>query len=615
MKSKFDQMLNLYKKNYDFILITTLFCSILTFYIINQPIEFQCDSALFYNYGSYFAKIANNFYLLFFIILLSIFFYLSKNTIRKYFVGNKTIVLFSVIILFFIMILYFNTSLKNPFQIADLKRPPIYPIFLFFSGLYTFNSFNSLILTQSILSFIVVIEVYLISKLFYRNKYIPLIIVICYMMTGMPFMLIKFLIAEQLFLFFSINAIFFMIYHYKKNKIVFLNLALIISTLAWLTKWEGVLIFFSIILYLILNIKRLTIKNIIFTCLIPFIILMLWISSRAIVTNDYENFWSISKSNNEQLFYKFYSVIPSQLYNYKIENKLSLKENNLQKNLIFNDRNDIVIIDKNNGINSSELYSIILNYLSSNPESYKPYKKYLKDAYNVNGIDIYYEIFGKFDSKPEQLTENIFNQPNIYYFNFLNIDLDKFIGKEYKNILYEKSIKESIYKDPSILLIFLSDFLLAQGIDLKKLLNKKLNISSGVKNISFINPFNAGECAKNNLSEKNFKQYEKSHLKRDSNKIIKLFVDFNDSIKDNFRTYLSALILLFSITLIISKDFKLYLPIIIIPFAYDLVIALTVAENVDTKYEIISLSIKFIIFIMIINRFIVFFRNNKIQNE
>ena len=43
--------------------------------------------------------------------------------------------------------------------------------------------------------------------------------------------------------------------------------------------------------------------------------------------------------------------------------------------------------------------------------------------------------------------------------------------------LKEKSIKESIYKDPSILLLFLSDFLLAQGIDLKKLLNKKLNIS------------------------------------------------------------------------------------------------------------------------------------------
>jgi len=342
---------------------------------------------------------------------------------------------------------------------------------------------------------------------------------------------------------------------------------------------------------------------------------MLWISSRAIVTNDYENFWSVSKSNNEQLFYKFYSVIPSELYNYKTQNDLSLIENNLQKNLIFNDRNDIVIIDKNNGVYSSELYKVILQYLTSNPESFKPYKEYLKDAFNPNGINIYYEIFGKFESKPEQLTKNIFNQPNIYYFNFLNVELDKFIGKENKNNLYEKSIKESIYKDPSILLIFLSDFLLAQGIDLTKLINKKLNIFSSVKDISFINPFNAGECAKNNLSEKNFKEYEESHLKRDGNQIIKLFIDFNDAIKDHLRTYFSALILLFSLILIISKDFKLYLPIIIVPFTYDLVVALTVGENADTKYEIISLSIKFIILILIINRFIILFRNNKFQNE
>ena len=270
-------MFKSYKENYNYIIITTIYCFILFFYIFNQPIEFQCDSALFYNYGSYFAKMANNFYLLFFIIFLSIFFYLSKNKIQKYLAVNKIIILFSVIILLLILVAYFNTSLKNPFQIADLKRPPVYPIFLFFSGLYTFDSFNSLILIQSILSFIVVIEIYLISRLFIQNTYFPLIIITFYMMTGMPFMLIKFLIAEQLLLFFSINAIFFITYHYKLNNLIFLKLALIISTLAWLTKWEGVLIFLAVVLYSILNFKRLKVKNIIFTSLIPLIILMLWI--------------------------------------------------------------------------------------------------------------------------------------------------------------------------------------------------------------------------------------------------------------------------------------------------------------------------------------------------
>ena len=66
---------------------------------------------------------------------------------------------------------------------------------------------------------------------------------------------------------------------------------------------------------------------------------------------------------------------------------------------------------------------------------------------------MYKELFQKFDDDYEALTKNIFNQPNIWYFTFINSLLDTEIGKANKDMLFKKSIIEALKKEPKILLL------------------------------------------------------------------------------------------------------------------------------------------------------------------
>tara|TARA_Y100000813_G_scaffold144405_1_gene105301 strand:+ start:406 stop:666 length:261 start_codon:yes stop_codon:yes gene_type:complete len=51
--------------------------------------------------------------------------------------------------------------------------------------------------------------------------------------------------------------------------------------------------------------------------LIPFLILLSWVTTRSEVIKDYSNFTSISNTNSEQFFFKFYNALPSELYDFK----------------------------------------------------------------------------------------------------------------------------------------------------------------------------------------------------------------------------------------------------------------------------------------------------------
>ena len=74
----------------NFLILFSIFFFFSVSYLVNQPIEFQCDSALFYNYGSgissylqtpYFLKIV----LLIFFLTISTFLILSRFKKKNYF--------------------------------------------------------------------------------------------------------------------------------------------------------------------------------------------------------------------------------------------------------------------------------------------------------------------------------------------------------------------------------------------------------------------------------------------------------------------------------------------------------------------------------------------------
>ena len=606
-------MLTNRKHTYILFLIYLLISSV---YLINNPIEFQCDSALFYNYASgiiKFSPFVSVVIFLFIIILVSLIF-LKKRIIFSSFIKKKKV--FFLIFVSAVILIILNISTNTHFPIIDLKRPPVYPLFLILSGTFLFDSFIPLIAVQLFLSFIIVILINEILILNLKSSNIAFIFTILFSLTSIPYILIKFLIAEQLLFFCTVLTYYLLSNYTFKNKDKYLYISIVVATLAWLTKWEGVLLFLSVTFFIILNINNFKHKKIfklISFFIIPFLILSSWTITRSLVSNDFTNITSVSNSNSDQLFYKTYGVITSEYYNYKKE--LGLDTSGAKVKEIVKTETFLQVIKKDNGKYSNLLFDSIKEYLIKNPNSYKSLEKPLSEAYSKDpeGVDFYFELFGKFDGDIDKITKNIFEQPNIYYFNFVNMGLDKFLGTKKKNEIINGAMKEAYLNEPQLLIISATNFFEANGVNLKNFFLGK-NIFSGLSDLDFINPFNAGKCAENNLTNNMFKEYKKSHQNRDAYSFLNLITKYTDNINDIIRDYLGLVIILSMVYLIIFKNFKLFLSYSFFPLAYDFILGITVAANRNTKYEVITFTCKYImlsIFIGYIIKFILKKYNEK----
>ena len=587
----------------NFLILFSIFFFFSVSYLVNQPIEFQCDSALFYNYGSGISSYLQTLYFLK-IVLLIVFLTISTFLIlsrlkKKIYINNKKLYFFLFVLFFliyFLLLIFIST--KTNFPIVDWKRPPLYPIFLVISGTYLFDSLFPLIIVQLILSFSCIIFIYEIIFTNLKSSKLTLLFTIIFSITSIPYILIKFLIAEQLLFFFTVFSFYLLSLYSYNNKEKYLHFSIIIATLAWLTKWEGVLLFISISSFIILSFNNFSGKKfykLISFFLIPFLILSTWTITRSTVYGNFSKVTSVSDSNSEQFFYKTYGVMTSELYNFK--NKLNLDIENYSIKSIKLDETFIQTVNRANGKNSELLYQTIKKFLHANPDSYLPYKKYLANAYQVvdnQKINFYDELFGKFDGDVDKITKNIFNQPNIYYFNFFSYGLDDFIGKHEKDKILKGVIIEAFINEPQLLYIFLFDFFKAYGVNLENLVIDK-NPFDGLKHSSFINPFNAGKCAENNLTSNQFNEYKISHENRDQHKFAKFIVDYSDKLNDLIRDYLILIFLISLINFLFFNNFKLFFSFSFFPLAYDLLLAMTVDANRNSKYEVISFTCKYII--------------------
>ena len=614
-------------KKTNFLILFFIFFPFSIIYLINQPIEFQCDSALFYNYGSGISNYLQRPFLLKIVLfciflIISIFLFLYKFKKIKLNINKEKLFIYSIILfvlVYFLLLILIST--KTNFPVVDLKRPPLYPIFLIVSGTYLFDSLYPFIFIQLVLSFLCIIFIYEILFSNLKSSRLALLFTIIFSITSIPYILIKFLIAEQLLFFFTIFSFYLLNLYSYRNKDKYLYISIIIATLGWLTKWEGFLLFISIGTFIILNFNNFSGKKffkLISFFLIPFLILSTWTITRSVIYGNFSKVTSVSDSNSEQFFYKTYGVMTSELYNFK--KKLNLDTNNFKIKSIKVDENFIQTVKRSNGKNSEILYETIKKFLNANPNAYLPYEKYLANAYQVvdnKKINFYDELFGKFNGDIDKITQNIFEQPNIYYFNFFSYGLDEFIGKHEKDKILKGVIIEAFMNEPQLLYIFLFDFFEAYGVNLENIAIKKSPFG-GLKHSSFINPFNAGKCAENNLTLNQFNQYKFSHENRDKYKFAKFVVNISDKINDLIRDYLSLIYLLSLFYFLFFKNFKLFFSFSFFPVTYDLLLAMTVDANRNSKYEVISFTCKYIvlaIFIGYIIQFLIKKLNEKKQKK
>ncbi len=602
------------------LLIITSIISII--YIYKQPIDYHCDSATFYNFGSKISEIFSILGVALIIPLLILIYFL-----KEYFINlkNKNIIFFSVLIIIFLTILLILLSLfsiNTPFAINDFTRPPVYPFFLFASGIYYFNTFYTLFFFQAVLS---IISTYLIYEIIYKltnKEYFSFLFTLFYSITSIPYILIKFLSAEHLMYFFIILFCFSIINFYYSKKIYYIYFALLSSLLCWFTKWEGQLLFFIFIIFIVLsclksNNYKIIIKHILNIFIITLIFLSMWTVSRSIVSNNFSTILNISNASMDQTIWRLYSSMPSTISIY--EEALDIRSENSGKfisDIYPNQRKGTLIIDEINGPNSKKLFFLILEAMNENPKSFLKIKKNLDESYlstyqKEKGINYYYELFGKFKNN-EEIVNNIAKQPNIFYFNYFNQLLINKIGKSEKDKLYKKVARESLLKNPIIFVNTISNFFDAYGINLEGYILNSEKLYGRVRDINFVMPYNGGKCAENNLTSNKFNEYKYSNNSYKVKSVLTKFIDFNDYLTDSIRDYLGIIIIIAYIILM-YHNFILFFPIILVPSTFTLAVALLVDSPINSKYEVNIFPINFIIIsylIFIILKYIFYDKKN-----
>ena len=144
------------------------------------------------------------------------------------------------------------------------------------------------------------------------------IFTLIFSLSSIPYILITYFSAEHLMYFFVILTIYAMVsYHHTKENF-YLYLASAASVLCWFTKWEGQLVYFSVILFILLNLfflrKRKKILIHFITILIfTFTFIFSYTFSRSVITKDFSTILNISNASMYTSMWRFYSSLPSTI--------------------------------------------------------------------------------------------------------------------------------------------------------------------------------------------------------------------------------------------------------------------------------------------------------------
>ena len=443
-------------------------------------------------------------------------------------------------------------------------RPPGYPIFLLLSGVYFFNSFWAVIISQSILTFIALTFIYYsfsLYKIFYGVLFSIIYILLFFLYTH-----IKGTTEIHFVNFLLVISICSLIIFLKKEKIFFYYLSILSIIVAVFSRGDTaplLLTIFIFINYVLLQSKNINLKNKIksfsIISLIIFFTFLTWFLAKGLFFYYYgneneirnkkvfiESFTSLSFNHQggAQIFWKLQSYDRIQInikYNTKIKNYL----------------------DVNNGPKSKELYNVLLDAFKNK----KIVTKILGWEGRMIGLgnddsktDTWGKHYAEIENSPKKIVDRIFdkNFESYYYPDQIKEILAKQISRVRGDKLLKDVSKEIIKNNPNLKKEYLSNFIRAFGLNYNAADQVlRLDLPTGVDYSNF-ESFNAGNCPKFALTEKMFNEYKyeyekRSVLKNENSKIFKNFVN----IERNLTRRILSIIFIISLFLIFFYKEKL----------------------------------------------------------
>jgi hypothetical protein len=433
-------------------------------------------------------------------------------------------------------------------------RPPGYPIFLVFSGVYFFKSFWAIIIAHSFLTFIALGFIYYSFNLY--KRFYAIVFSITYIFLFFLYTHIKGTAEMHLVNTLIVISICSLIIFLKKEKIFFYYLSILSIIYAVFTRGDTAPLLITVFIFANLILFKLKKKfiNFFIISFVIFFTFLTWTISKGLFFYYFgnksemqnkkiftETFTSLSFNHQEgaQKFWKVQSydrIIFNQIYHTNIKNYL----------------------DINNGAKSKELYQVLLKAFQTedvaNRISNWKGKMHGMGEDDIK-IDTWKKHYGEIKYNPKKIVDRIFdkNFESYYYPDQLREILAMSITRVKGDKLLGDVTNEIKVKNPNLQIAHFSSFVQAYGF-LFNPINNTLNFDLEQHGIYLFNidSFNAGNCPKISLPMTMYEEYtyeyeKRSVLKNNKSKVFKIFVDNQRDIVKKICSIISFISLFFLI--------------------------------------------------------------------
>lgn len=493
-------------------------------------------------------------------------------------------------------------------------RPLIYPTFLLFTGFIFPGTFIITVFVQGVFGIIIPLIVY---KILIKNGRIFallgsfLIILSCISFVGA-----KLILAEQLYAFILIFSVLYFVKYIDDGGSNNLYIYIILTLLATLTRLEGQVpsaCGISILLW-VTYCKTRSIKNVLLGLALVTCILGGYSFIRAVYLHDLNQFGSLQTGTGAQFYNRFYGGFGAEEFN--------AKRNILTDKDILGEI-DAQLISVENGPATKEFREKLGVAIIKYPEIYQGMKDGLskliveKDAPG----DSYGELFGRFESNPQGLLDNIFhsdrNLRTIQYTFYAPEALSRLLGRKKADRLLLSVALEAVLAHPKILYSLIPQAFTLIGINLMPIITfsgQNSNIEDLFPSV-FFNPgvfdyartgFNAGSCAKDLLPSRMWQEYEKD-LSITSTKFSDTMIDFATIGRNYVRAICGFTILLLSPFIFYHKRRSLNIFLFSSVFLLVVVIGLSVSGG-GSKYDIPFMPLLILLAVSLLSNFMDFLK-------
>lgn len=530
-------------------------------FLLANPIGFECDAAMFYNYAK--------------------------------------------------AIIYIGRS-------ASDYRPPGFPLFLLVTGQIWPGTFLFTLLFQSAMAVLMPILVYKVLK--YFGNVSAIFGSLFTIFSTITYNYSTLMLSDQLFGFTFLLAIYFFSNYYFLKKECDLKWFLLVSLICTFTRWEGIFLLINGMIYVTFYYcKSRRYKSIGILILSILLIFLSYTVVRAAYFKDIRMIGSLQNGSGSQLLFRIYGADYSRIIqnDKKSESATTLQSLSNVNRGLSDKSNSVQYFQALNGENTKKLIDIVENFASTYPDSFRKRKDSILNLPISNLYENSYEtLYGRFDGHPRKLAEHIFTAPsnglNSQYVFYVDSAVKSSLGVVDGNRLLIKASIEAMVANPVIIFAMLNESMSILGIDIVNFLSNHSIKNTLYTDLKLLFPywgkyhyawldFDLGKCATNALSHHMIEELKFSYSYSSLN--------FNDHLtgsasfnRNMTRAFLGFILILFGWILLFSKN-KFYIFVLFASFIPMMITYGVFIGGAYTRYEVATLPILIIIVTQILLEF------------